>query len=442
MSAPDPLDASPERAGLVLRAVEAGYGARAVLNDVSLEVRAGELVGLIGPNGSGKTTVVRVATRGLRPWAGAVRVAGVDPYAVPNRTAARLVAVVPQELAPAFTFTVFEVVLMGRSPFLSSWSAGGSDDWAKARAAMAAANVQHLADRPLDELSGGERQRVVLAQALTQAASILILDEPTTHLDPRHMLAVMGVVRDLARRDGAAVLAVFHDLNLASAFCDRLYALDGGRIAAAGSPEEVIRPDVLRALYGVDADVSHAPRTGRPTVTFAPPPDAAPGTRRKVHVVGGAGTAASILRGLAEQGFDVSAGVLHAGDTDEEVGARLGLRVVSVPAFAPIDAAAAEECLAAMRDAWAVIVCDPPFGPGNVANLRIALQAARDGVATQVIEGTPIAERDFTGGEATALWQDLAARATVVPSAADALAAVVADSGGDARATHGRRRPR
>src|SRR5262249_26479411 len=142
-----------------------------------------------------------------------VRLRGVDPYATPARKAARLAAVVPQELAPAFTFTVLEVVMMGRTPYLASWGGGDAGDWAAVREAMASANVQHLADRPIEELSGGERQRVVFAQALAQSAPILLLDEPTTHLDPRHMLEAMTLVRRLANERRAAVLGVFHDLN-------------------------------------------------------------------------------------------------------------------------------------------------------------------------------------------------------------------------------------
>jgi iron complex transport system ATP-binding protein len=413
--------------GLVVRDAVAGYGGRDVLAGITLEVPPGELAGLIGPNGSGKTTLIRVASRGLRPSAGSVRLNGVDPYSVPSRRVARLAAVVPQELASAFSFTVFEVVLMGRSPYLSSWSAGGPEDWAMAREAMAVANVQHLADRPVDELSGGERQRVVLAQALTQGAPILLLDEPTTHMDPRHMLEAMEVVRRLAHRDGAAVLAVFHDLNLASAFCDRIHALDAGRIAASGTPEEVIGRDLLRDVYGVDADVARAPRTGRPTVTFTPPGEERAPVHRRVHVVAGAGTGSPLFRALVERGFEVSVGVLHGTDTDEEVAERLALRTVSVPAFAPIDEGAAAECLGLMRSAWAVVVCDPPFGPGNVANLRSALEAAREGVATYVVETTPIAVRDFTGGEASSLWRELVRLARrVEPDAeriVDALAA-------------------
>jgi iron complex transport system ATP-binding protein len=416
--------ADPTVPGLTASHLVAGYGGDPVLRGVSLRAGAGEVVGLIGPNGSGKTTLIRVASRGLQPTAGEVRLNGVDPYAVPNRRVAQLAAVVPQELATVFTFTVFEVVLMGRSPYLRSWSAGTAADWAKARQAMAATNVQHLADRPLDELSGGERQRAVMAQALAQGAPILLLDEPTTHMDPRHMLEAMLVVKRLVHEDGAAVLAVFHDLNLASTFCDRIHALADGRVVASGTPNDVITRDLLRGVYGVEADVTVAPATGRPAVTLAPLADArAPGSRR-VHVIGGAGSAAPVLRALVERGFDVSVGVLHASDTDEEVAERLYLVRATIPAFAVIDGAAEAECRTLIRAAWAVVMCDPPFGPGNVPNLRLAVEALRAGVATYVVGGAPMAGRDFTGGEASRLMADLVAGARFVGSAAQVVDAV------------------
>jgi iron complex transport system ATP-binding protein len=254
-------------ADLRVDGVGAGYGARPVLHHLTLTVGAGEVVGLIGPNGSGKSTLIRVASRGLAPATGTVRIGDVDPYALPARRAARLVAVVPQDVAPAFAYTVLEVVLMGRSPYLSPWGGGSRDDWAIAREAMARTDVEHLADRALDRLSGGERQRVVLAQALAQRAPLLLLDEPTTHLDLRHVIEVLSLVRQLARSRGTACLAVFHDLNLAAAYCDRIYALSDGRIAAEGEPAEVITANLLRAVFGVDAEVFPSPTTGLPIVS-------------------------------------------------------------------------------------------------------------------------------------------------------------------------------
>jgi len=251
--------------GLILRRVTATYGSRVALRAASLEVRPGEVVGLVGPNGSGKTTVVRVGSRALRPREGTVLVAGEDPYGVPARLAARLAAVVPQEVVPAFEFTVREVVSMGRTPYLSTFGAGGPEDERRVRQAMERSGIQHLGDRPLAELSGGEKQRVILAQALAQDAPVLLFDEPTTHLDLRHVVGVLDTIRELAVA-GRAILGVFHDLNLAAASCDRLVVLDDGEVVAEGEPADVVTESLLRDVYGVEAEVRAHAVTGRPTV--------------------------------------------------------------------------------------------------------------------------------------------------------------------------------
>lgn len=397
----------PDEEGLRLAGVTAGYGREPAVREVSLSVPRGEVVGLVGPNGSGKTTIVRVASRALRPSAGSVALAGRDPYRMPSREAARLVAVVPQDVQPAFSYSVLEMVLMGRTPYLSAWGGGGPQDWSRAREAMASTQIQHLADRPVGELSGGERQRVILAQALAQDAPILLLDEPTTHLDLRHVVDLLGIVRGLAAHGGKAVLAIVHDLSLAAATCDRLVVMHGGRVVAEGGPDEVLTHELLRAVWGVDAEVVADHVTGRPSVRLAPSGAVEPSLGRRAHVVGGAGRAAPLLRRLVEAGFDVSVGVLHGSDTDAVVAERLNLVRVSVPPFSTIDEESADACRALMLAAEVLVVCDAPFGPGNVANLRLALGAARAGVRTVLLEQIPIAERDFTDGEATELWEAL-----------------------------------
>jgi ABC-type cobalamin/Fe3+-siderophores transport system ATPase subunit len=251
--------------------VWAGYGGDPVVRGVSLGVSAGEVVGLVGPNGSGKTTLVRAASRALRPTSGRVLVDGVDPYSISARRAARMVAVVPQDVVPAFSFTALEVAMMGRSPHRSAWHPGGPEDWAQVRDAMAATGVSDLADRPIEALSGGERRRVVLAQSLAQDTPVLLLDEPTTHLDLLHVVELVTVVRSLADDGGRAILAVFHDLNVAAATCDRLCVLSQGRVVTTGPPHEVLTRELLADVYGVDADVVEEPRSGRPMVALRTP---------------------------------------------------------------------------------------------------------------------------------------------------------------------------
>jgi iron complex transport system ATP-binding protein len=246
------------------------YGRGAVLADVSLTVGAGEIVGVIGPNGSGKTTLVRLLAGVLRPRSGHVLLGGTRLDALGRRDIARRLAVVPQDSALEFPFTALEVVLMGRAPHLPALAFPRARDLEIAHAAMARLEVATVADRALLELSGGERQRVLLARALAQEPRILLLDEPTTHLDLRHQTGIYDTLRGLARNDGVAVLSVLHDLNLAALYCDRLILLAGGSVVATGTPTEVLAEPVIAGAYGVPVHVGTNAATGTPIVLPLP----------------------------------------------------------------------------------------------------------------------------------------------------------------------------
>jgi len=321
---------------------------------------------------------------------------------------------------------VLEFVLMGRTPYISRWGAGSEQDWARVRDAMSDVGVQHLADRFMNELSGGERRRVVLAQALSQDAPVLLLDEPTTHLDLRHVVEVHRLIRRLADARGTAVVAVLHDLTLAAAVCDRLVVMADGVVVASGRPQDVVTRELLRTVYGVGADVDLDPATGRPVVVVASPETAVPALDLRVLVVGGAGRGAPIVRMLAERGVEVSVGVLHGTDTDDDVAARMDLLRVSVPPFSEIDDAAAATWRELAAAADVIVVCDAPVGPGNLRNLELALEAARSGRAIVLVEEVPIVERDFTEGRAAELWEELRSLSQTAPDSDRAVAATLA----------------
>jgi len=243
-----------------------GYDRRTVLADVSLALAPGELVGVVGPNGGGKTTLVRLLAGVRVPATGDVRLDGRPLRAHTRAELARRIAVVPQDPALEFPFTALEVVLMGRAPHLPALGFPRANDLAVARWAMARLAVDTLEERPLDRLSGGERQRVLLARALTQEPDVLLLDEPTSHLDLHHQTRISEVVDDLRQERGTAVVSVLHDLNVAALYCDRLVLLVAGRVAREGAPGDVLRADVLRAAYGADVYVGAHGLTGGPIV--------------------------------------------------------------------------------------------------------------------------------------------------------------------------------
>jgi iron complex transport system ATP-binding protein len=218
----------------------------------------------------------------------------------------------------------------------------------------------------------------------------------------------MGVVRRLARDEGKAVLAVLHDLNLAAATCDAIVAVSDGEVVANGPPSEVLTGELMRHVFGVEVEVAPSEATGRPILFISPPvePIRTP-IRGRAHVIGGAGRGAGAMRALAEIGFEVTAGVLHSGDTDAFVAERLGLLRVTVPPFSSIDHRSLQDCRDAIGRASVLVVADAPYGPGNLPNLRLAVEAAQSGSRTVLVQQIPIEERDFTGGEATVLWRRL-----------------------------------
>ena len=244
--------------------VRLSLGGRPVLRGVDLTVSRGEVVGLVGANGAGKTTLLRVATRALRPDAGRVLVDGAACDRMSRRDLARAIAVVPQETQIPFAFRVGEMVLMGRSPHLPLLGFEGDSDVELARQAMQRVGIAALADRTLFQLSGGERQLVMIARALAQAPSVLLLDEATAFLDLRHRVDVLRIVREFSAAGGAA-LVVSHDLNLAARHCDRIALLCAGRIHAVGPPVRVLTVDNLDETFGVRTRIGVGP-DGAPVV--------------------------------------------------------------------------------------------------------------------------------------------------------------------------------
>lgn len=251
---------------LEVESLRVAYDGRPVLRDISFRVQAGEILGVIGPNGAGKTTLIRALSGVLNPTAGTVRVAGQDIMALKPLERARRVAVVPQarNLPPAFTG--WELVGLGRTPHLNWLGQMSLRDEQRVRQALERAHALDLADRRLDELSGGEQQRLLLARAMAQDAPLLLLDEPTAHLDLQHQVSLLDQVSTLAHRENLGVVAALHDLNLVSRYADRVVLLADGELRALGTPGDVLRTDLLEQVYQLPLQVLHNPASGRQVI--------------------------------------------------------------------------------------------------------------------------------------------------------------------------------
>ena len=248
---------------------------RRLLDRVDLRAESGQFVGLIGPNGAGKTTLLRSISNVLRVDNGSVHLYGEDLDHLPAREVAEILALVPQIAPYTQGFTAFELVLMGRYPHMGRFQVEGKEDDRIARRAMCLTETEAFAARTLETLSGGERQRVFLARALTQQPSLLLLDEPTANLDVLHQLKILTLVRQLVD-DGLTAVAAIHDLNLAARFCDRLILLADGCVRTEGTPPEVLTPEMIESVFGVEAAVYREPATGALAISLIAPASPAP----------------------------------------------------------------------------------------------------------------------------------------------------------------------
>ncbi|MCJ7726277.1 MAG: ABC transporter ATP-binding protein [Acidimicrobiia bacterium] len=250
---------------IAVRDLTVAYNGKPVLDGVDLVVSAGELVAVIGPNGAGKTTLLRAIAGMIPIRSGEARVDGKEIGGLNRRQAARSIALVPQDPVIPRGMTCFDYVLLGRSAYIGYLASESAADRRTAMEALERLEATEFAERPIDRLSGGERQRVVLARAIAQDAAVLLLDEPTTALDIGHQQNVLDLVDGLRRDHGIAVLAAFHDLNLAAQYADRMVLLVDGEVMVDGSPATVLRPESLALFSGARATVIAGPH-GEPIV--------------------------------------------------------------------------------------------------------------------------------------------------------------------------------
>ena len=254
-----------------VRKVDFSYYNGLVLQDVSLSLASGSMTSLIGPNGSGKTTLVKILCGLLKPKRGHVSLAGRDVLRLSRRDVARQIALVPQELNVPFDFTVYEMVMLGRTPYVRHLRGVAPHDVEVVQRMLQLTDTDRLSRRPYSELSGGEQQRVIIAMALAQEPRILLLDEPVVHLDVSHQIEILELIRRLNRETGLTVLATMHDLNLASLYFDRLVMLNEGRVVASGTPGEVLREDIIRRVFRAEVRIQPHPIRPRPQLVLLPP---------------------------------------------------------------------------------------------------------------------------------------------------------------------------
>ncbi len=411
------------KTSLEVRNVNFDYETIKVLHDISFSIDRGEFVGIIGPNGSGKSTLLKNISRVLKPSEGDIILEGKDIKLFKRRDLARRVAVVPQDGEISFAFTAWEIVLMGRAPYIGRFSQEGERDREIAQRAMQLTDTWDIAHRPFTELSGGEKQRVIIARALTQEPTLLLLDEPTSHLDINYQLEIFDLIKRLNKEEDLTIIAVSHDLNLSSQYCDYLIMLNKGKIFASGRPEEVITADNIKAVYNAEVIIRKDTFSNRPLVIPYPNQKRSLFTKTlRVHIICGGGAGQTVISRLCKEGYKITVGALNVKDSDWELAISLGVEVVEEIPFSPIREDTHKLNLRAIEKADVVILTNIPIGHGNMKNLEAAKFALDNNIPLIIHQETPISERDFVEGRASILYNELIAdRAKVVESQEDIL---------------------
>lgn len=350
--------------------VHTGYGDREIIRGFTAAFDAGEFVGIIGSNGTGKSTLLKCLSGIIPVTGGKITIEGRDNASLTQRERSRKVAVVPQSFAIDYDFLVEDMVMMGRNPYLGYKDRESTEDWKIVDHAMNISDTKKFRGRLFNELSGGEKQRVIIARAIAQQPDILLLDEPTSALDVHHQIEVMEMIETLNREAQMTVVAVLHDLNLAARYCRRLVMLYNGRVVADGTPKEVIVEHNMELLYDMKMLIRQNAVFEKPEIVPLRVLDHQPAANPlHVHVICGGAGACKVLDELKSLGHRVTAGVVNQGSDDWLMCKDLGIDRVEVAPFTTIRWEDQKKNLNLMADADVILVADVPFGNGNIENL-------------------------------------------------------------------------
>ncbi|HEV2236674.1 MAG TPA: ABC transporter ATP-binding protein, partial [Ktedonobacterales bacterium] len=426
-------------AALSFEGVSYAYSEREVVRSINLTVHPGEMVGLIGSNGAGKSTLLRLASGVLRPRAGSVCVGGRAISAMAPRAVAQAVAVVPQEFTVPFAYTVRQLVELGRTPYLGVLGVARRADEVAVEQALRDTSLTDLEDRVFNELSGGERQRVLVALALAQNGRLLLLDEPTAHLDLHHQVEIMDLLIRLNRERGLSLVAALHDLNLAARYLPRLVLLSQ-TILADGPPAMVLERGLLASAYQATTNIGILRGEQHLSILPEPHAPAEQGARAVaagepvVHVLSGGGSGELAMRALADLGMAFSVAPLAVGDSDAALARQLATRWTSEPPFAAVSPAGLAATRAQLRTARCALLCPAPFAAGNLPLLAAVADAAAQGLpvllwepdagnaATHTAVLELAGQRDGADGRATLYYRELLDGGAAIVATAASLA--------------------
>ncbi|PUU93881.1 ABC transporter ATP-binding protein [Halanaerobium sp.] len=389
--------------------IKFSYAAEEILKGIDLEIEAGSFIGIIGPNASGKSTLLKNISSSLKSDSGTVYLDSKLLNDYSSMELARKMAVVPQNTEVNFNFNVYDIIMMGRHPYQKRWSGVNKTDKKIVKEVMEVTDTLKLRSKSINELSGGERQRVIIARALAQKPGILLLDEPTSSLDINYQGEIYSLLNYLNQELDLTIITVSHDLNLTAQYCEKLILLKEGRIFAAGPAEEVLTEKNIRQVYKAEVLIKTNPLSDRPFITLIP--EVNKFNRKtekkdfKIHIIAGGGTAKKFIYKLENLGYQLSIGVLNIGDADWQAAKELGIEIVEAPPFIDIAKAEIKQNKKLIEKADLIILSDLPFGHGNLANLEILLDYPDK--AKILFSNLKIKKRDYIKGKAEKIWNKL-----------------------------------
>ncbi|MGM0397115.1 MAG: heme ABC transporter ATP-binding protein [Bacillota bacterium] len=380
------------------------YSAAPVIRDVSFVTAKGEFISILGPNGSGKSTLLKTLNGLYIPESGQIELLGKGLVEYKRKEIAKKVSLVPQDTSLEFEFTVEEVVGMGRHPFKSRFEKEDDSDRQLVYEAMDMTNTFDIRDRLITEISGGERQRVFIAKALAQNTEIILLDEPTSHLDINHQIDILNLLRKMNQEKGITIILVIHDINLATRYSDRIILLKKGSIISQGTPEDVITVENIQQAYGLKAAVERNKYTGHISVI---PLEVNRRIRSelstRIHVISGGGSGQDVINVLYQRGYNLSLGVLNAGDSDWQYGKSLKLPIAEEKPFSGISERAERRNEEMIEEADYIVMTNVPIGSGNLKNLEMAYGALKKKKPVLYFNDRIYEEFDYTGGQAISI---------------------------------------
>lgn len=399
-----------------------GYKDDLVLKDISFSLEKGQFMSIIGPNGSGKSTLLKNICNLEKQNSGKIEIHGKNIVQYKSKELAKKIALVPQDTFISYDFPVFDVVLMGRFPYLGRFDKETDEDFEITKEALKITNTFYLRDRNINEISGGERQRVIIARALAQEPEIIFLDEPTSHLDINHQMDLLNILRNLNKEKNTTIVLVIHDINLACRYSDIIMLLDKGEILSIGSPKEVVTRENIEKAYGLNTIIEENPYTNSLYIV----PLSLNGIvkkankKEKIHIISGGGTGREIISKLEEAGYDLSLGVINVGDSDWQLGKKLSIKMVEEEPFSHISEKAFKRNIQFIKKADIVVLGSTPYGKGNMKNLEAAHLALKMGKKVYFLDAYSKDNKfDYADGEAEKLLNEMKKKGLLVINSID-----------------------